>query len=131
MTLLSTPRRTEQSAVDARMQRLDAAAHDFGESGHFADFGHVQAGVAQRARGAAGRDQADAEGIEAAGEFNESGLVRYADQCAPDRLQRVLKHRDSKAGARIIRAGSNWRRCVRAPAKLRQKRRISSIGAEA
>ena len=77
----------EQAAVDARMQRLDAPVHDFGKAGHFADFGHVQTGVAQRARRAAGRDQADAEGIEAAGEFDESGLVRHADQRAPDRLQ--------------------------------------------
>ena len=54
----------EQAAVNVRMQRLDAAVHDLGEARDGRDLGHGDSGVAQRLRGAARRDDFEAEPLE-------------------------------------------------------------------
>jgi hypothetical protein len=46
----------EDAAVDRRVQRLDPAVHHLREASHVGDGDYRQAGVAQRARGAPGRD---------------------------------------------------------------------------
>ena len=72
----------EQAAMYLRMEGLDASVHDLGKTGHVADVGDRQARVAQRARRAAGGQQADAQGIQATREIEQAGLVGNADQCA-------------------------------------------------
>jgi hypothetical protein len=64
----------------------------FGEAGQRADVGHRQAGLAQRLCGAAGREQADAEGVEPAREIDQAGLVGNAEQCAPRGDESGIEH---------------------------------------
>ncbi len=49
----------QESAMDFRMQGLDAAVHELREPGNLRDVRHREAGVAQRRRGSAGRDDLD------------------------------------------------------------------------
>ena len=74
----------EQAAVDLRMQGLDPAVHDFREAGDVGDVAHRQAGVAQRARGAAGGKQLDAMRGERARQFDQAGLVGNGQQRPAD-----------------------------------------------
>ena len=69
----------EQTAVDARMQRLHAAVEHFGKAGEIADVLYRQAGLAECTRGATGRDQLDAETCEHLGEIDEAGFVGDAE----------------------------------------------------
>ncbi len=71
----------EQAAVDARVQRLDAAIQHFREAGVVGHLGHLQAGIGQKRCGAAGGQQFDAKPGQGGGEFNDAGFVGYADQC--------------------------------------------------
>ena len=80
ITASSVPRAAEQAAVDHRVQRLDAAVHDFGEAGDVADVAHRQARLAQRLRGAAGGQQFDALRGQRAGEVDQAGLVGNGKQ---------------------------------------------------
>ena len=75
----------EQSAVDLRMQRLDAAVHDFGKTGDGRHIGDLDAVGAQHLRRAAGREQRDAATRELTRELEQAFLVRDAEQCAADR----------------------------------------------
>ena len=63
-----------------RVQRFHAAVHHFGKAGEVGDAGHREAGVGERARRAAGRDQLEAARREAAAEIDDPGLVRNAQQ---------------------------------------------------
>ena len=74
-----TPR--EDAAVDRRVQRLDAAVHHLGKAGHVGDVDDRQAGRRQRLGGAAGRDQFDAAGGEAAAELSQPGFVGNTQNC--------------------------------------------------
>ena len=47
---------TKQGAVNLRMQRLDPAIHHFGKAGNVGNITHLDSGVAERFRGAAGAD---------------------------------------------------------------------------
>jgi hypothetical protein len=67
-----------------RVQRLDAAVEHLREARVVAHFGDRQAGVAQHAGGAAGRQQPDAVGDESSGEFEGAILVREAEQGLTD-----------------------------------------------
>src|SRR5262245_19150620 len=58
----------EDAAVDTRVQCLDAAVEHLGEAGQVADLADGQPGGDERLVGAAGGDEFDAEGGEAAGE---------------------------------------------------------------
>jgi hypothetical protein len=65
----------EDAAVDRRVQRLDAAVHHLREAGHVGDGDHRQAGIAQRARRAAGRDQLEAARGEPTAQVDDACLV--------------------------------------------------------
>src|SRR5262249_23514386 len=72
----------EDAAVDARMQRLDAAVEHLRKASHVGNVAHRQAGVGQRLARAAGGDQLDVEGDQAAREVEQAGLVADAEQGA-------------------------------------------------
>ena len=72
----------ENAAVDVGVQRLDAAVEHFGEAGHVGHVAHRQAGVGQRLARAAGGNQLDVEGGQAAGQVEQAGLVADAEQGA-------------------------------------------------
>ncbi len=74
----------EQATVDFRMQGLDPAVHDFRKSGDVGDFTHGESRFAQRACGAAGGNEYDAERVQATRQVDEAGLVGHAQQRAPD-----------------------------------------------
>ncbi len=71
---------SEQAAVDARVQRLHAAAEHLGATRQGLDVHHLEPGLAQRARGAAGGHQLDAELGQGAGELDEARLVGNGEQ---------------------------------------------------
>lgn len=67
----------EQPAVDARVQGLHPAIHDFGEACVLRDFGHRQAFLGQQAGGAAGGQEFDAPFVQGARELRYAGLFGY------------------------------------------------------
>ena len=76
----------EQAAVDRRVQRLDAAVEHLRKAGVLGDLGDGEAGAGEQLRGAAGREQLDAERCQLARELDDAGLVGDGDQ----RLHRSL-----------------------------------------
>ncbi len=80
-------RAAEQAAVDFRMQGLDPAVHDFRKAGDPADLGHVEAGIAQRPRGAAGGNQLGPARAQRPRQIDQPGFVGDAEQRAPDRYE--------------------------------------------
>jgi hypothetical protein len=66
------------------VQRLDAAVHHLREAGEVVDGADVEAGLAQLAGGAAGRDELDAERGEALGEVDDPALVGDRQQGPAD-----------------------------------------------
>ena len=72
----------EDAGMDARVERLDAAAQHLGSHGDRLHGGDGQAGLGQERRGASGRDELPAELGEAARELVDAFLVVDADQCA-------------------------------------------------
>jgi hypothetical protein len=75
----------EQSAVDLRVQRLHAAVEHLRETGVLGHFGHGEPLFGKKLRGAAGGQEVHAQFGERAGEVDDSGLVRHADQRAQRR----------------------------------------------
>ena len=75
---------TEQSAVDARVQGLDASVHDLRKAGDGRDIVHLDAIRPQQRGGPAGRDDADTAVAKRAGKFEQAFLARDADECTPD-----------------------------------------------
>ena len=82
----------QDPAMDPRVERLDPPIEHLGEPGHRGDVGHRQPGVAQRPRGAAGRDQLEAAGDEPATQIDQAGLVG-------DRQQGAARHGDARVRA--------------------------------
>ena len=70
----------EQAAVDRRVQRLDPAVEHLRKAGVRGDLGHLEAGVREQPRGAAGREQLRAERGQLARELDDAGLVGNRDQ---------------------------------------------------
>ena len=70
----------EQAGVQPRMQRLHATVHDLGEAGEVLDRAHRDAGAGELARGAAGRDDLDAQLGEPLRELDDSALVGHRQQ---------------------------------------------------
>ena len=70
----------EDAAVDGRMQRLHPAVHHFRKAGQIRDARDGEAGLGQRARRAAGRDELEAAIDETTAQFDDSGLVEDAQQ---------------------------------------------------
>jgi hypothetical protein len=75
LAMLAPPAVREDAGMDRRVERLHAAVEDLGEAGDGAHVRDRQAGIAQRPRRAAGRDQLEAACDEAAPELREAGLV--------------------------------------------------------
>jgi len=67
------------------VQRLHAPVHDLRKAGEVLDRADVEAGRGQLGRGAAGRDELDAEIDQATGELDDAALVRDGQQRAADR----------------------------------------------
>ena len=93
----------EQTGVELRVERLDAAVHDLRRAGEVVDRANLETGVGQLARGASGRDDLDAERHEATGEVDDAALVGDRQKRAahpyvarPDRLASV-----ASAGCRV------------------------------
>ena len=85
----------EEAAVDAGVERFDAAVEHFGEAGEVADVLDGEAGFAEGAGGAAGGDELDAEAGERFGEIDEAGLICHAEQRPADGLEfNLLDSRD-------------------------------------
>ena len=80
----------QDAAVHLGVQRLDAAIEHFGKSGQLRDVLHGESSLAQRAGGAAGRNQFHTVAGERAGKFDQAGLVSDAEQSAADGLQSRL-----------------------------------------
>ena len=71
--------------MDLRVERLHPPVQDLGEAGDVGDVADREPGLGEGARGAAGRDELDAELGERAGEVDEAGLVGNGDQRPPHR----------------------------------------------
>ena len=82
---LILPAPPQQSAMDLRVERLDAPVHDLGKAGVVRHFAHFQPGVAQRLGGAAGGEQFDPVLGERAGKVGQAVLIGDRQQCACDR----------------------------------------------
>ena len=72
----------EQPAMNARMQRLDAAVHHFGNARDLGNVDHRDPGFAQELGGAAGGDDLDAVAAERVCELGKAGLVADGEQRA-------------------------------------------------
>ncbi len=83
----------EDAAVHLRVQRLHAPVKHFREARVVGDFGDGQARVREQFRGAAGRQDLDAEVRQRFGEIDDAGLVGNGDE-------RLLDH-DEKAGCDV------------------------------
>ena len=70
---------SQQAAMDLRMQGLDAAAHDFRETGVRGDLLDRDAVTCQEVGGAPGRQQLDAPLAQLACELDDAGLVGDAE----------------------------------------------------
>ena len=79
----------EQRGVQARVQRLHPAVEDLRRAGELGDVGDLEPRLAERRRGAAGREDLDPELAQAAGEVDDPGLVGDRDQRAPDADRRA------------------------------------------
>ena len=79
----------EDAAVDARVQRLHAAAEHLGAAGERLDVLDLEPRVAQRLRGAARADQLDAELAQTARELDQPAFVRDGKQRAHDGSRRA------------------------------------------
>ena len=74
----------EQPAVNARMQRLEASVHHFGEFGELGDVHHGDASLGERGGRAAGRDDLDSARRQRPTQLDKAGLVGNGDQSAAD-----------------------------------------------
>src|SRR5690606_11904439 len=78
------PKVGEQSRVHLRVQGAHAPVEVLGEARQLADLGDRDAGIRDRLRGAAGRDDLDARIRKRAGELDQVRLVGDGDEGAPD-----------------------------------------------
>ena len=81
----------QERGVQARVEGLDPAAEDLLLAGELGDVVHLQAGLAQRRRRAAGGEQLDPEPGERPGEVGDAGLVGDRDQ-RPAHADRTVAH---------------------------------------
>ena len=72
----------KKTAVHLRDEGLHAAIHHLGETGVVGDFPHGDAGGGDRLGGAARGKEFHAQFVKAAGEVDESALVRDGEECA-------------------------------------------------
>ena len=74
----------KQAAMHLGVQRFDPAVHHFGKAGQVGNIAHRQAGLADQAVGATGRDQFNPGLGQPAGEIGHAGFVEYRKQCPTD-----------------------------------------------
>ena len=72
----------EETAVDGRMEGLDAAVHDFRKAGVARHLGHRDTGVAEGLRRTAGRQDLDVLPGEKTAELDQAGFVRNGNEGA-------------------------------------------------
>ena len=94
--MVGRPAIGEDPGMDPRMERLHPPVEHLRKAGHGGDVGHRQAGVAQGAGGAAGRDELEPGGDQTGGKRGQSRLVR-------DREERPARRRHRGIGALEIR----------------------------
>src|SRR6202023_1066293 len=75
---------SEQAAMYARMQSLEAPIHELGEAGVVRHFAYRQSSVAQQPRAAARGQQLDAAAVQFGAERRQSALVRDRQQRTSD-----------------------------------------------
>ena len=75
----------QQSAVDFRVQGLQAAVEKLGRTRELGDVDHGQACLAQGHRGAAGGEQFHSHFVEFLGKFGQAGFIRDREKSAGDR----------------------------------------------
>ncbi len=81
----------QQRRVQPRVQRLHPTAEDLLLAGELGDVGDLQARLAQRAGGAAGREELDPQRRQRLGEVGDPGLVGDRDQ-RPAHPDRAVAH---------------------------------------
>jgi len=77
MILVGAPR--QDSAVNFRMQRLDASIEHLGQAGEIFDSSHFDSGRFQSRRGSSGRNDFHSVPDENPGQIRQTRLVRDAD----------------------------------------------------
>ena len=89
----------QDSAVDLRMERLDAPVEHLGETGRLRHVDHADPRLADQLRRAAGRQDLDAETGQSPRELDDPGLVVHADERPADLhgLPRTVTLRPSMA----------------------------------
>ncbi|GJD73998.1 hypothetical protein CFIICLFH_2231 [Methylobacterium goesingense] len=111
----------EQSAMDARVQRLHPTVHHLGKAGEVGDLRDGQPGRTQGLVRPTRGDQRDAEAVESSGELDEAGLVGDGEECAGD-PHLVMRHGVSSgakyegtATRELVRAYHEMLRCGQPP----------------
>src|SRR5206468_9096409 len=74
----------KQSAMDLRMQRLDAAVHHLGKSRHVRDIEHIDSAITESLCRPSGADDLNAKPFQLGREINDTGFVRNTNQCPPN-----------------------------------------------
>ena len=74
----------EQSAVDLRVERLDATVEKLGCAGELRDVDDRQAGIPQGLGGAAGGEEFHPHVVQVLGEFGEAGFIGDGEKSAGD-----------------------------------------------
>ncbi len=80
------------------VQRFHAAVEHFRKAGEVGDVADVEPGLAKRASGAAGRDEFNPVLGEVAGEVDQPGLIRNAQECTTN----LLVPRQSRSPASFL-----------------------------
>jgi hypothetical protein len=70
----------QQTAVHLGVQGFDTAVQHFGETGDLGHLGHGQTGIGQQLGGAAGGDEAHAQGVQLARQIQNASFVRYREK---------------------------------------------------
>src|SRR5690606_22706988 len=92
----------KQRGVQARVERLHPAVEDLRRAGEVGDVGDLQARLADRRRGPAGRKQLDAEVAQAAREVDQAGLVGHRDERPADVERAAARRRAALARDLLI-----------------------------
>ena len=110
--VLRTIASREQSTVHGGMQRLHASVEHLGDAGDVADIARREAGVAQRAGRATGRDDLPPELGEPARELDDAGLVGDGDEGAHQGASLIasaaIRRDNERMSRRSITSAGEW-----------------------
>ena len=87
---LIRPAARKNTAVNLRVQRLDAAGHHLRKTGVIRDLGDRDTRLRKQACRAARGENLDTQCMQVPGKIGDAGLVRNADQCALYFVHKVL-----------------------------------------